>query len=88
MPKLEAFFGAVRREILDGKGFILFKGIPVREWGLQKSATAYVFDPAYDLDREEANFVVDIWAWELILDTSLGKLSVRADTLRLCFLVE
>lgn len=33
MPKLEAFFGAVRKEIVDGKGFILFKGVPVREWG-------------------------------------------------------
>ena len=42
MPKLEEFFGAVRREILNGKGFILFKGVPVQEWGLEKSATAYV----------------------------------------------
>jgi len=42
LPKLEEFFGAVRREILNGKGFILFKGVPVQEWGLEKSATAYV----------------------------------------------
>jgi len=40
LPKLEAFFGTVRKEVLDGKGFILFKGVPVQEWGLQKSATA------------------------------------------------
>lgn len=38
LPKLEAFFETVRKEILNGKGFILFKGIPVDEWGLQKSA--------------------------------------------------
>jgi hypothetical protein len=40
LPKLESFFASVRREILDGKGFILFKGVPVQEWGLEKSATA------------------------------------------------
>jgi hypothetical protein len=40
LPTLEAFFGSVRREVLNGKGFILFKGLPVQEWGLQKSATA------------------------------------------------
>jgi len=40
LPTLEAFFSSVRREVLNGKGFILFKGLPVREWGLQKSATA------------------------------------------------
>lgn len=40
LPKLEVFFGAVRGEILNGKGFILFKGIPVDEWGLQKSAVS------------------------------------------------
>lgn len=40
LPKLEAFFGAVRNEILNGKGFILFKGVPVEDWGLQKSAVS------------------------------------------------
>jgi hypothetical protein len=40
LPTLEAFFGSVRREVLNGKGFVLFKGLPVQEWGLQKSATA------------------------------------------------
>lgn len=38
LPKLEKFFDAVRNEIVNGKGFILFKGIPVQEWGLLKSA--------------------------------------------------
>jgi hypothetical protein len=47
LPKLESFFGAVRNEILNGKGFILFKGFPVQEWGLQKSATAYMGLGAY-----------------------------------------
>lgn len=40
LPKLESFFGAVRNEILNGKGFILFKGVPVQEWGLNKSAVS------------------------------------------------
>lgn len=40
MPKLEVLFGAIRKEIINGKGFILFKGVPVQAWGLQKSATA------------------------------------------------
>lgn len=40
LPKLSSFFGTVRNEILNGKGFLLFKGIPVEEWGLQKSAVS------------------------------------------------
>lgn len=48
LPKLEAFFGAVRNEILNGKGFILFKGVPVQEWGLNKSA---VSGTVYDLAK-------------------------------------
>ncbi|KAH9809181.1 hypothetical protein Tdes44962_MAKER06208 [Teratosphaeria destructans] len=47
LPKLGSFFGTVRNEILNGKGFILFKGVPVEEWGLQKSATAYMGLGAY-----------------------------------------
>lgn len=42
LPKLEPFLGAVRRELLNGKGFILFKGVPVAQWGLQKCAVAYM----------------------------------------------
>ncbi|KAJ6151414.1 hypothetical protein N7470_007011 [Penicillium chermesinum] len=33
---------ALRKDLLDGKGFWLFKGIPVTEWDLQKCATAYM----------------------------------------------
>lgn len=40
LPRLEGFFGAVRNEILNGKGFILFKGVPVQDWGLNKSAVS------------------------------------------------
>lgn len=40
LPTLESFFGTLRREIINGKGFILFKGIPVETWGLQKSAVS------------------------------------------------
>lgn len=38
LPMLSPLFAAIRNELLNGKGFILFKGIPVREWGLEKSA--------------------------------------------------
>ena len=42
LPKLEGFFGAVRKEILNGKGFILFKGVPVEEWGLAEKCCKFV----------------------------------------------
>ncbi|KAK5108861.1 hypothetical protein LTR62_007751 [Meristemomyces frigidus] len=42
LPTLAPFFGTVRNEILNGKGFILFKGVPVEEWGLEKCAAAYL----------------------------------------------
>ena len=32
----------LRDDLLNGKGFILFKGFPVQEWGLHKSAVAYM----------------------------------------------
>ena len=38
LPNLESFFSAVRKELINGKGFILFKGLPVNEWGLHKCA--------------------------------------------------
>ncbi|KAL8800451.1 MAG: hypothetical protein Q9182_005163 [Xanthomendoza sp. 2 TL-2023] len=42
LPRLSSFLGSVRKELLDGKGFILFKGLPVQQWGNQKSAIAYM----------------------------------------------
>lgn len=42
LPKLSAFLNSIRNEILNGKGFILFKGFPVEKWGNHKSAVAYM----------------------------------------------
>jgi hypothetical protein len=36
------FLEPLRKELIDGKGFILFKGLPVQEWGNRKSAVAYM----------------------------------------------
>lgn len=42
LPSLESNLAAMRRELLNGKGFMLFKkGVPVNEWGNFKSAVAY-----------------------------------------------
>lgn len=42
LPSLDSNLAAMRRELLNGKGFMLFKrGIPVNEWGNFKSAVAY-----------------------------------------------
>lgn len=32
----------LRNTLIDGQGFWLFKNLPVRDWGLRKSATAYM----------------------------------------------
>jgi hypothetical protein len=42
LTKLSQLFGAIRKEIIDGKGFILFKGFPTQKWGNHKSAVAYM----------------------------------------------
>ena len=42
LPTMEAFLGSIRNEILNGKGFLLFKGFPVERWGNHKSAIAYM----------------------------------------------
>ncbi|KAI1083997.1 Clavaminate synthase-like protein [Whalleya microplaca] len=42
LPGLEPSLAAMRREMYDGKGFILYKGFPVNEWGNHKSAVAYM----------------------------------------------
>ncbi|KAK7192945.1 taurine catabolism dioxygenase TauD [Paraphaeosphaeria sporulosa] len=36
------FLSVLRKELIDGKGFILFKGLPVQQWGNHKSAVAYM----------------------------------------------
>lgn len=42
LPVFSAFLEPLRKQLIDGKGFILFKGLPVLEWGNYKSAVAYM----------------------------------------------
>ncbi|KAL2799064.1 hypothetical protein BJX66DRAFT_353097 [Aspergillus keveii] len=42
LPKLSATLTTLREDLLNGKGFILFKGFPAQEWGNHKSAVAYM----------------------------------------------
>ncbi|PVI06919.1 Clavaminate synthase-like protein [Periconia macrospinosa] len=42
LPKFAQFLGVLRKELIDGKGFILFKGLPVLQWRNYKSAVAYM----------------------------------------------
>ncbi|KAG0650771.1 Taurine hydroxylase SAT17 [Hyphodiscus hymeniophilus] len=42
LPKLSVLLNSIKLEILNGKGFILFKGFPVEKWGNHKSAVAYM----------------------------------------------
>ncbi|KAF2799491.1 Clavaminate synthase-like protein [Melanomma pulvis-pyrius CBS 109.77] len=42
LPEFSKFLAPLRKELIDGKGFILFKGLPVTEWGNRKSAVAYM----------------------------------------------
>ena len=39
---MSTFLESLRKEILNGKGFLLFKGFPVQAWGNHKSAVAYM----------------------------------------------
>ncbi|KAI9810815.1 MAG: hypothetical protein M1827_006022 [Pycnora praestabilis] len=42
LPNMSSFLESMRRELLNGKGFILFNGFPVEEWGNHKCAVAYM----------------------------------------------
>ncbi|THC95836.1 hypothetical protein EYZ11_004663 [Aspergillus tanneri] len=42
LPNLSSRLEALRADLVDGKGFILFKGFPVQKWGNHKSAVAYM----------------------------------------------
>lgn len=44
---LSRFLATVREDLINGKGFVLFKGLPVREWSVLKSAIAYCGLGAY-----------------------------------------
>ena len=39
---MSGFLESVRAELLNGKGFILFRGFPVEKWGNKKAAVAYM----------------------------------------------
>jgi len=47
LPTMKPFLASMRKELIDGKGFILFKNFPVHEWGNHKSAVAYMGLGAY-----------------------------------------
>ncbi|KAI9780928.1 MAG: hypothetical protein M1816_002620 [Peltula sp. TS41687] len=42
LPLLGERLSSVRSDLLNGKGFILFKGFPTDAWGLHKSAVGYM----------------------------------------------
>ncbi|KAL3460419.1 hypothetical protein BJX64DRAFT_184359 [Aspergillus heterothallicus] len=42
LPKLSGILTTLREDLLNGKGFILFKGFPAQKWGNHKSAVAYM----------------------------------------------
>ncbi|CBX98286.1 similar to Taurine catabolism dioxygenase TauD [Plenodomus lingam JN3] len=42
LPQFSTYLQPLRNELIDGKGFILFKGLPVTSWGNKKSAVAYM----------------------------------------------
>jgi hypothetical protein len=42
LPLLGGQLETMRRELLNGKGFLLFKGLPVQPWGVHKTAVAYM----------------------------------------------
>src|SRR5262245_7615004 len=42
LPSLSSLLVNVREDLLNGKGFILFKGFPAAEWGPHKTAVAYM----------------------------------------------
>lgn len=42
LPVLSARLDALREDLLNGKGFFRFRNLPVRQWGLHKSAVAYM----------------------------------------------
>ena len=41
LPSLDSMLSEVRRDIVDGRGFVLLRGLPVREWPLEVTARAY-----------------------------------------------
>ena len=42
LPGLSARMADLRKDLVDGKGFFLFRNLPVQDWDLQKAAVAYM----------------------------------------------
>jgi len=42
LPILSKLMDEIREDVINGKGFNLTKGFPVEEWGVNKSAVAYI----------------------------------------------
>ncbi|KAA8912336.1 taurine catabolism dioxygenase TauD, TfdA family protein [Sphaerosporella brunnea] len=42
LPTVRILLERTREDLVDGKGFALFKGLPVEEWGVERSAVAYM----------------------------------------------
>lgn len=42
LPNLSKILGNLRSDLIDGKGFILFKNFPAQQWGPHKNAVAYM----------------------------------------------
>ncbi|KAK4236174.1 hypothetical protein C8A03DRAFT_45787 [Achaetomium macrosporum] len=42
LPQLSHTLSALRDDLLNGKGFILFKGFPADQWSIHKTAVAYM----------------------------------------------
>jgi hypothetical protein len=41
LPTLGPVLDRLRAEVLDGRGFVLLRGMPVEDWPIAESATAY-----------------------------------------------
>jgi hypothetical protein len=41
LPMVSARMARVRHELLDGRGFVLLRGVPVAQWGRQRCAVAF-----------------------------------------------
>ena len=42
LPPLSSLLTSTRATLINTRGLALFKGFPVKEWGVQKSTTAYM----------------------------------------------
>ncbi len=42
LPALRTRLGRILREVLEGRGFVLFRGLPVEQWGRRLSAVAFL----------------------------------------------